>query len=120
MGAMQLDDAAFQQLLDALAEILKDLDLDLSELAQHLLSNNTGQLEKMLRDAAAAAQVQNIQRSFQEGRYSHSMAQMLGPRRARARSSTRSRTRSATPTWIRRCASSCSASSTAACRISPT
>ncbi len=78
MGAMQLDEAAFQRLLDTLADLLKDLDIDLSELAQHLLSNNTGQLEKMLREAAAAAQVRNIQRSFQEGRYSHSMAQALG------------------------------------------
>src|SRR6202158_721062 len=78
MGSMQLDDAAFQKLLDQLAELVKDLDVDLSELAQYLLSNNTGQLEKMLRDAAAQAQVQNIQRSFQEGRYSHSMAQTLG------------------------------------------
>jgi uncharacterized protein with von Willebrand factor type A (vWA) domain len=78
MGAMQLDESAFQQLLDSLARILKDLDIELSELAQHLLSNNTGQLEKMLRAASASAQVQNIQRSFQEGRYSHSMAQMVG------------------------------------------
>ena len=78
MGAMQLDEAAFQQLLDALAKILEQLDIELSELAQYLLSNNTGQLEKMLREAAAAAQVGNIQRSFQEGRYSHGMAQALG------------------------------------------
>jgi uncharacterized protein with von Willebrand factor type A (vWA) domain len=78
MGALQLDEAAFQQLLDALADLVKDLGIELSELAQHLLRNDTGQLEKLLREAAAAAQVQNIQRSFQEGRYSHSMAQMLG------------------------------------------
>ncbi|MFI5365737.1 MAG: VWA domain-containing protein [Candidatus Binatia bacterium] len=78
MGAMQLDDAAFQRLLDSLAQILNDLDVELSELAQSLLSNNTGQLEKQLRNAAAAAQLQNIQRSFQEGRYAHNMAQTLG------------------------------------------
>jgi uncharacterized protein with von Willebrand factor type A (vWA) domain len=78
MGALQLDEAAFQQLLDTLAEILERLDIHLSELAQHLLRNNTGQLERLLRQAAAAAQVPNIQRSFQEGRYSHSMAQALG------------------------------------------
>ena len=78
MGALELDEAAFQRLLDTLAEILKNLDIELSELAQHLLSNNTGQIERMLREAAAAAQVRNIQRSFQEGRYSHSMAQTLG------------------------------------------
>ena len=78
MGALDLDEAGFQELLDQLADILKSLDIDLSELAQHLLSNNTGQLEKLLRDAAAAAQLQNIQRSFQEGRYSHTMAQTMG------------------------------------------
>jgi len=78
MSSMELDEAEFQRLLDALAEILKDLDVELSELAQALLSNNTGQLERMLRQAAATAQVQGIQRPFQEGRYSHSMAQTLG------------------------------------------
>ena len=78
MSALQLDEKAFQELLDALAEILKQLDIELSELAQHLLNNNTGQLERQLRQAAASAQVQNIQRSFQEGRYSHTMAQTMG------------------------------------------
>jgi uncharacterized protein len=78
MGAMQLDEAGFQQLLDSLKQMLEDLNVELSELAQYLLSNNTGQLEKMLRAAAAQAQVQNIQRSFQEGRYAHNMAQTLG------------------------------------------
>jgi hypothetical protein len=78
MVAMELDEADFQRLLDSLAEILEDLDVELSELAQALLSNNTGQLERLLRHAATAAQVQNIQRSFQEGRYSHSVAQTLG------------------------------------------
>lgn len=78
MSALRLEEADFQQLLDTLADILKDLNIDLSELAQALLSNDTGRLERMLREAAAAAQVPNIQRSFQEGRYSHSMAQTLG------------------------------------------
>jgi uncharacterized protein with von Willebrand factor type A (vWA) domain len=78
MGQMRLDEAEFQRLLDTLAKILAELDVNVSELAQFLLSNNTGQLEKRLREAAAAAQLQNIQRSFQEGRYSHAMAQTLG------------------------------------------
>jgi len=77
MSAMELGEADFQRLLESLSEILEELDVELSELAQALLSNNTGQLERMLRQAAAAAQVQNIERSFQEGRYSHGMAQML-------------------------------------------
>jgi uncharacterized protein with von Willebrand factor type A (vWA) domain len=78
MGQMQLSEADFQRLLDSLAKILEDLDVNLSEMAQFLLSNNTGQMEKMLREAAQSAQLQNIQRSFQEGRYSHAMAQTLG------------------------------------------
>jgi uncharacterized protein with von Willebrand factor type A (vWA) domain len=78
MESMQLDEAAFQHLLEQLAEILEKLDIDLSELAQSLLRNDTGELERRLREAAAAAQVQQIQRTFQEGRYVHGMAQTLG------------------------------------------
>ncbi len=76
--ALQLDDAGFQSLIDKLAEILGQMDLDLSELARHLLMNDTGQLERLLREAADQAGARNIERSFQEGRYSHSMAQILG------------------------------------------
>jgi hypothetical protein len=78
MDALQLDAAAFQELLDSLADILDQLDVDLSELARALLQNNTGQIERLLREAAKAAQLENIQRSFQEGRFSHAMAQVLG------------------------------------------
>ena len=78
MAALQLDEAALQQLLDALADLLEQLDIQLSDLAQALLSNNTGALEQQLRQAAAAAQVEGIQRTFQEGRYSHAMAQAMG------------------------------------------
>ncbi|MBI3782517.1 MAG: VWA domain-containing protein [Deltaproteobacteria bacterium] len=78
MGALEIDAATFQELLDKLAEILKDLDIDLSEVAKHLLSNDTGQIEKLLREAAKAAEANQIQRSFQEGRYSHAMAQAIG------------------------------------------
>jgi uncharacterized protein with von Willebrand factor type A (vWA) domain len=77
-GALDVDPAQFQELLDNLADILDQLDIDLSDLARYLLSDNTGQLEKLLRQAAESAQVTNIQRSFQEGRYGHSMAQALG------------------------------------------
>ncbi len=77
-GALEMDPAEFQKLLDSLAEILEEMNIDLSELARYLLSDNTGQLEKLLREAAEAAQLSNIQRSFQEGRYGHSMAQALG------------------------------------------
>jgi uncharacterized protein with von Willebrand factor type A (vWA) domain len=78
MEALQLDEASFQELLDQLKALLAQLDIDLSQLAQALLRNDTGQIEKLLREAAQSAQVQNIERSFQEGRYAHGMAQALG------------------------------------------
>jgi uncharacterized protein len=76
--AMQVDEGGYQDLLDALAEILEQMDVDLSDLARQLLNNDTGQLEKMLREAAREADLRNIERSFQEGRYGHSIAQILG------------------------------------------
>jgi uncharacterized protein with von Willebrand factor type A (vWA) domain len=78
MDAMQLSETQFQQLMDRLAEILQQLDVDLSELAKALLENDTGRLEKLLREAAEQAEASSIERSYQEGRYSHSTAQSLG------------------------------------------
>jgi uncharacterized protein len=78
MDAMQLSEREFQSLMDQLAEILRDLDVDLSALAQALLQNDTGRLEQLLREAADQANAQSIERSYQEGRFSHSTAQRLG------------------------------------------
>ena len=78
MDSMQLSEAEFQSLMDRLAEILQQLDVDLSELAQALLQNDQGRLEKMLREASQQADAQSIERSYQEGRYSHSTAQSIG------------------------------------------
>jgi hypothetical protein len=78
MDSMQLSEQDFQSLMDQLAEILAGLDVDLSELAEALLRNDTGRLEKLLRAAAEQANAQSIERSYQEGRFSHSTAQSLG------------------------------------------
>lgn len=78
MQAMQINQQQFQSLMDQLADLLKDLNLDLSELAKALLENDTGKLEKLLREAADQAGAQSIERSYQEGRYSHSTAQTIG------------------------------------------
>jgi len=75
---MQIGEAEFQQLLDALADLIADLDVQLSDVAKALLRNDTGRLERLLREAASAAKLHTIQRPFQEGRYSHNMAQALG------------------------------------------
>jgi hypothetical protein len=77
-GSMDLSDADFQSLMDQLAGILEDLDIDLSQLAEALLRNDTGRLEQMLRQASQQANAQGIERPYQEGRYSHSAAQSLG------------------------------------------
>ncbi|HYD50049.1 MAG TPA: VWA domain-containing protein, partial [Terriglobales bacterium] len=76
--AMQLEDSDYQQLLDRLSELLEDLGIELSPLAERLLKSDSGQLERMLRQAATEVQLEKIQRSFQEGRYSHSIAQQIG------------------------------------------
>jgi len=78
MAAMEMSEEEFQRFLEQLAETLKNMGTELSELAKSLLSNNTGQLEKMLREAAQQANLQNIQRSFQEGQFANALAQMLG------------------------------------------
>lgn len=78
MEAMQLGEQDFQSLMDQLADLLKKLDVDLSELAKALLQNDTGRLEQMLREAAEQANAPSIERSYQEGRFTHSTAQSLG------------------------------------------
>jgi uncharacterized protein with von Willebrand factor type A (vWA) domain len=78
MAAMEMSEEEFQKFLEQLEEALKNMGAELSELAKALLNNNTGQLEKMLREAAQQANLQNIQRSFQEGQFANALAQMLG------------------------------------------
>lgn len=76
--SLDLTQAEFQALMERLSELLEDLGVELSELARSLLMNDTGRLEQMLRQAAQRSNAHTIQRSFQEGRYSHAAAQSLG------------------------------------------
>jgi hypothetical protein len=78
MKALQLNPQEYQSLMEQLAELLQDLNIELSQLAEALLRNDTGRLERLLREAAEQAQAQGIERAYQEGRYSHSTAQSLG------------------------------------------
>lgn len=77
-AALGLSREALDQLLADLERILKDLGVELSDLGRDLLRNDTGRLEQRLRQAGEAAQVAGIERSFQEGRYSHAVAQQMG------------------------------------------
>jgi hypothetical protein len=76
--ALDLDAEGLADLITKLEEVLEQLDLDLSVLARALLANDAGRLEALLRSALAEAQVEKIQGSFQEGKYSHATAQRLG------------------------------------------
>lgn len=76
--ALQLSEADFQALMERLMDALQDLDIELSPLAQALLQNDTGQLQRLIEDAANRANVGDIERPLQEGRYSHSTAQQIG------------------------------------------
>jgi hypothetical protein len=78
MRAMQVDEQQLQNLMDHLAEILEQLDIDLSDLARALLQNDTGRLEKTVARSREQANAAGIERSYQEGRYSHSTAQSIG------------------------------------------
>jgi uncharacterized protein with von Willebrand factor type A (vWA) domain len=78
MEALHIDEAEMQGLIDRLSEILADLGIDLSALAEALLRNDTGRLERLLRAAAEDARAADIERPYQEGRYSHGTAQSLG------------------------------------------
>jgi len=75
---LELSEAELQKLLDQLQELLGDLDMDVSELAQALLQNDTGRLEQMLREAMEQADAQSIERVYQEGRYAQGMSQAMG------------------------------------------
>jgi uncharacterized protein with von Willebrand factor type A (vWA) domain len=76
--AMGMSPAEFQALLDELQALLREQGIELSELARALLEQDAGRLEQLLRDAAARAGVDRIERTFQEGQYAQGMQQALG------------------------------------------
>lgn len=78
MSSLDMSEEAFQRFLEQLEETLKNMGAELSDLARALLTNNTGQLERLLREAAQGANLQDIQRSFQEGQFANALAQLLG------------------------------------------
>ena len=78
VNALEMSEEEFQRFLEQLEDALKNLGAELSDLARALLTNHTGQLEKLLREAAQGANLQDIQRSFQEGQFANAVAQRLG------------------------------------------
>jgi uncharacterized protein with von Willebrand factor type A (vWA) domain len=78
MEALEMTPAEFQALLDELEKLLREQGLELSELARALLQQDSGRLERLLREAAKQARVDRIERAFQEGQYAQGMQQALG------------------------------------------
>jgi uncharacterized protein len=76
--ALSMSDEEFQQFLEQMEEMLKNQGKELSELAKALLSNNNGQLEKMLREAARNARLGNIERTIEEAYFARALARELG------------------------------------------
>ncbi len=76
--ALSMSDQEFQKFLDQVEEMLKKEGKKLSELARQLLSNNSGQLEKMMREAARAVRLSNIERTIEENYFARALARQLG------------------------------------------
>jgi uncharacterized protein with von Willebrand factor type A (vWA) domain len=76
--ALSMSDQEFQKFLDQVEEMLKKEGKKLSELARQLLSNNSGQLEKMIREAARAVRLSNIERTIEENYFARALARQLG------------------------------------------
>ena len=70
--------ADYQKLLDRLAEILAQREKKLSEVAEALLRNDDGTLERKIRDAAERVQQGQGARGFQEGQFGHALGEELG------------------------------------------
>jgi uncharacterized protein len=77
-GALEMDDAEFQRFLDELQKMLDERGIELSDLARALLTADAGRLEQLLRQAAGQAGLGDIEHGFQEGRFTHAVAQALG------------------------------------------
>jgi len=76
--ALSMSDQEFQKFLDQVEEMLKKQGKKLSELARQLLSNNSGQMEKMIREAARAVKLSNIERTIEENYFARALARQLG------------------------------------------
>ena len=72
LGAMG-GDFDLEQLMEQLQEMLENMDVDLSALAQALLSMDASQLEQLIQDAAEDVDLENIRNMLQIGFFSRRM-----------------------------------------------
>ena len=72
------DHVDLDQLLEALRQMLENMDVDLSDLAKAMLSMDPNQLEQMIRDAADETGIERIQNLLQIGFFSRRMIEQMG------------------------------------------
>ena len=66
-----------EKLLEALRQMLENMDVDLSELAQSMLSLDANQLEQLIRQAGEDAGIERIQNMLQIGFFSRRMLESM-------------------------------------------
>jgi uncharacterized protein with von Willebrand factor type A (vWA) domain len=76
--ALGLDPAEFQRLLEELERLLGEHGQELSELAKDWMRNDNGRVEQKVREALEQARVGEIERPYQEGQFTHGMANAFG------------------------------------------
>src|SRR5579864_4454495 len=76
--ALSMSDSEFQKFLEDIEEMLKKEGKKLSELAKQLLENQSGQMEKKIREAARAVKLNNIERTIEENYFARALARELG------------------------------------------
>src|SRR5258708_25272319 len=77
-NALSMSDQEFQKFLDEVEKMLKNQGKDLSELAKQLLQNNSGEMERKIREASRAVKLQGIERTIEENYFARALARALG------------------------------------------
>jgi hypothetical protein len=76
--ALSMSDKEFQKFLEDVEKMLKKEGKNLSELAKQLLQNNSGEVEKALREASRAVKLSGIERTIEENYFARALARQLG------------------------------------------
>ncbi len=76
--ALSMSEREFQKFLDEIEAMLKNRGAELSELARQLLRDDSGQLERMMREAARAVRLSGIERTLEENYFARALARALG------------------------------------------
>ena len=73
-NALSMSDQEFQKFLDEVEKMLKKEGKNLSELAKQLLQNNSGEMERKIREASRAVKLQGIERTIEENYFARALA----------------------------------------------